>query len=1182
MRVDYLRLLAFGRFTNEEIKFPHDRGLHLIYGPNEAGKSTMLRAIVDALFGIPHNSLDGFLHEYGNLRIEAGLSLSDGNSIAFRRRKGLKNTVLDLEDQAVDERLLEPYTAGLDRAEFENMFGLDHLRLRAGGKQLLESGGSLGESLFEAASGLQDLRYIMQSLEKKSGELFKPSGKVPVVNKLASQYREDKRELDSALLSVRSFKVLEKKYREELVQLEALEERLKQLEARKARLSRIKRTKPLLTECQSFSQELDILGDLPRLAPDSSERYANLINTLNKAKEGKKSAGWELETLQREVEALEIPQGILEQEEVIDQLHGGLALYRKAVQDLPALENNLELLKQSTLSKLRELRPQAQDLSVAEEYRLPLHVLDGVDELAERFLQLQGQLDRAKEALESKIVDVENTRKTLAQFGSVADTTELQQLVNKIRGEGNLEKLRQAKELEAAQLQAVLADELNRLILWQGSLEDLVLARLPLTSTIAQFEEEHQELLDEVCVLKDKIQNLESSKLSLEQELVQISIQGKVPSETELMEARTKRDQGWKLILKAWIDGQPDHEGEAQFAGNRPLHEAYSESVLGADLLSDELRRESERVARQVTAEGKLAAIIHELEQRHAELMLLQNREADFNERWSKVWSEFPFEPLSPQEMQEWLLACESIVTKYAELVRKRKQGEDIDKLSKAYAQELREALTNLGIAPYTQLSDLVEQASLFCQNISELKGRYEGVLQRLEEQKTELGRAERRVQAVQQELTDWREEWLQLMGQVKLPIDTTPQVAQKSIKSLRKFLELLDNLAIVEKNKEQQETLIARYQAEVVDVATKAGLTTNQQDTIQLVGNLVQLSRKATSELATKQEKTKRIEVLETEILGYKREIKQSRTEIETLMAEAKCATTEELEQILYEHGQVQALQAKIEEKEGQLLQLGDGLSLEELESEAMQVDIDTIDYELQKVENELLTLRQEQTELNQSFGVTKNEYNEKIQGKNAIASLAAEQAQATLASLSGVVEEYLKLKLGSLVLKRGIERYRDEHQDPVLKRAGKIFSLLTGGSFSQLVVDYDASENPVIKGLRQGAKVVGVEGMSDGTQDQLYLALRLASIEHYLEQGEPMPLIVDDVLINFDDRRSAAALQALAELAQYTQVIMFTHHVSIVSMVKKMLPESNYAIHVLGDVNEEEPLYLDSLALA
>jgi uncharacterized protein YhaN len=298
--------------------------------------------------------------------------------------------------------------------------------------------------------------------------------------------------------------------------------------------------------------------------------------------------------------------------------------------------------------------------------------------------------------------------------------------------------------------------------------------------------------------------------------------------------------------------------------------------------------------------------------------------------------------------------------------------------------------------------------------------------------------------------------------------------------------------------------------------------------------------------------------------------------------MAEAKCATTEELEQILYEHGQVQALQAKIEEKEGQLLQLGDGLSLEELESEAMQVDIDTIDYELQKVENELLTLRQEQTELNQSFGVTKNEYNEKIQGKNAIASLAAEQAQATLASLSGVVEEYLKLKLGSLVLKRGIERYRDEHQDPVLKRAGKIFSLLTGGSFSQLVVDYDASENPVIKGLRQGAKVVGVEGMSDGTQDQLYLALRLASIEHYLEQGEPMPLIVDDVLINFDDRRSAAALQALAELAQYTQVIMFTHHVSIVSMVKKMLPESNYAIHVLGDVNEEEPLYLDSLALA
>lgn len=63
----------------------------------------------------------------------------------------------------------------------------------------------------------------------------------------------------------------------------------------------------------------------------------------------------------------------------------------------------------------------------------------------------------------------------------------------------------------------------------------------------------------------------------------------------------------------------------------------------------------------------------------------------------------------------------------------------------------------------------------------------------------------------------------------------------------------------------------------------------------------------------------------------------------------------------------------------------------------------------------------------------------------------------------------------------------------------------------------------------------------MSSGTQDQLYLALRLASLEKYMKSAEPMPFIVDDVLVDFDDARSQAALGALAELAERAQVIIF-----------------------------------------
>ena len=66
----------------------------------------------------------------------------------------------------------------------------------------------------------------------------------------------------------------------------------------------------------------------------------------------------------------------------------------------------------------------------------------------------------------------------------------------------------------------------------------------------------------------------------------------------------------------------------------------------------------------------------------------------------------------------------------------------------------------------------------------------------------------------------------------------------------------------------------------------------------------------------------------------------------------------------------------------------------------------------------------------------------------------------------------------------------------------------------------------------------------MSSGTRDQLFLALRLATIEDSLERSEPIPLIADDILVHFDDDRSLATLGVLADLGERTQVLLFTHH--------------------------------------
>jgi uncharacterized protein YhaN len=118
-----------------------------------------------------------------------------------------------------------------------------------------------------------------------------------------------------------------------------------------------------------------------------------------------------------------------------------------------------------------------------------------------------------------------------------------------------------------------------------------------------------------------------------------------------------------------------------------------------------------------------------------------------------------------------------------------------------------------------------------------------------------------------------------------------------------------------------------------------------------------------------------------------------------------------------------------------------------------------------------------------------------------------------------------------------------RASQQDPLLKRAGELFSAMTEGSFTGIEADVDYKGNPVVVGVREEG-VVAVSAMSNGTRDQLYLAFRLAGLDSYCSAAEPLPFIADDILVHFDDARSMATLNVLAAFGAMTQVLLFTHH--------------------------------------
>ena len=109
------------------------------------------------------------------------------------------------------------------------------------------------------------------------------------------------------------------------------------------------------------------------------------------------------------------------------------------------------------------------------------------------------------------------------------------------------------------------------------------------------------------------------------------------------------------------------------------------------------------------------------------------------------------------------------------------------------------------------------------------------------------------------------------------------------------------------------------------------------------------------------------------------------------------------------------------------------------------------------------------------------------------------------------------------------------------------------TLGSFDKLTVDFD-SEPLKLLGRRPNGTVVEVAGMSEGTRDQLYLALRLAELDMHLGQAHVLPFIADDLFINYDDERAKAGLEALGKLSLKTQVLFLTHHKHLLPVVQEV----------------------------
>ena len=154
--------------------------------------------------------------------------------------------------------------------------------------------------------------------------------------------------------------------------------------------------------------------------------------------------------------------------------------------------------------------------------------------------------------------------------------------------------------------------------------------------------------------------------------------------------------------------------------------------------------------------------------------------------------------------------------------------------------------------------------------------------------------------------------------------------------------------------------------------------------------------------------------------------------------------------------------------------------------------------------------------------------------------ASLRQERAD-RIAELEVLAVTWSTTTIALELLRRTRSRYEREHRPDVLKTAEGLLADWTDGRYARILAPLGKQIQELER--RDGA-IVPISGLSTGTAEQLYLALRFGLLEHFAREAESLPIVMDDILVNFDPVRAERAARSIEDLATRHQVLYFTCH--------------------------------------
>jgi uncharacterized protein YhaN len=1137
-----LSLERYGVYPRLSVAFASP-GLNVVYGPNEAGKSTCLAAISDFLFGIPNTSSHGQRFGYDAMRIGATLLLRGGERLVLRRRKGRGRTLLNENAVPTDESVLSKPLGAMTRDRFGTLFGLNHRLLREGGEALLSAEGDIGRLILQAGGGLRAVVERIDELGEEADRLFAPrSSERRKFYQLGDQLAGADREVKAGTLTLEAYQQAKKNFAEAEEKYQGLTENRTNIERRRSAIERACRVLPLLAQLDYIDREIGSYSDVSYLRPEFTADVRSIVTAHEQANRELDQSAKHCETLERQIDDLMVDEAVLTAEAEVATIHEKSIHVANERQSRPNRERELQE-QTAKLLRLRDYLKLGADADL-KAYLPSADLCEHVRRLMTEGMFLKTEIARLGKAVDdnrSELQSISEKRQRLAEKGfnrslaiDVALMKALPHLLREIEQRNS-----QAREIERG---------IDReLIKWDFSnIAELGEFQCPDLQTIEAEIERRRNIAGEIKSHEADIRDA-NKKLSAAQKAIErLHATGEVPTDAAIGQARLTRKAAWEPIRSTYLSDdastlssipRPEREHNAQ---------RLEERIENADRLADRKSAEAQRLTDLAAAEKQRDDAIIQIEAATEALRQSKGEQAEQMERFAQAW---------PQAVEN-----ENDLTRLRLLVGQR--GAILEQADRAALlrgeanarqgaadqalANLALAETDLGLHPAVdtgiqkRLHDLERAANAHAEGHSEWLSN----AARLETLEGQLTRVQGELRGSNAQYSQWHQNWCQAMTQVNLPAESTMEFADQLIKEwseARAALDLIDNT----------QHRLQQFARDEQDLADRIGRLSPRLS-FELPDDPVAAARMLSSRLQTVKDLNTQRRTLARQLKDAKQDCEEKRRKadelngsFQNLCVEANADNETTLKGITSRLSELLDKQERQAKVLGQTRAASDGKPLEELRAECEGLDPDRARAELEGINTEKEHLDQEIQQAYADVQTRKAELEtfEAAAGINA----AESRRQSAVAQMRAVIERYLEVKLARELLKQAIDGLRQERQDPLIARASELFRLATRGSFVGIATDVDDHGNPVVVGKRAGGEQVQVNLMSDGARDQLFLAFRLASIEHYCAVAEPLPFIADDLLVHFDDDRSAETLALLAMFGRITQVLLFTHHRSV-----------------------------------